>query len=93
MNVSSLFKPNCLNEKEWAAPITQYRKPNYLHFKLVNLAFVSNLIFQPDTVYEIDLDLIPVLGALKEFYSAKKVTIKHWNNTKPYINLRMKTRQ
>ena len=77
LNTSSLFKPNCLNEKEWAAPITQNRKPNYLHLKLVNLAFVSNLIFQPDTVYEIDLDLIPVLGALKEFYSAKKVTINH----------------
>jgi len=38
---------------------------------------------QPDTVYEIDLDLIPVLGALKEFYSAKKVEFR----TKPMVDV------
>ena len=35
-------------------------------------------------MYEIDLDLIPVLGANKEFYSAKKVTISYQNKLHDY---------
>lgn len=75
--------PNRLNETEWVVSATQSSQLDITYnLKLIIIIYklkpltVKNRILQPDTVYEIDLDLIPVLGALKEFYSAKKVLIK-----------------